>query len=168
MHLFLMRHGIAMDREDPACPPDPERPLTGKGERRTREVAQVLKKFKIAPDVILSSPYLRAIQTARIVAKAFGSDPRRIVKTNSLRPEADPSALFGELVLFHDSNVFCTGHAPNLDLIVAEIVGLSGIPITSLKKAGVACLQVDAFDPPAGMLQWLAETRFLRSLNGKG
>ena len=68
MNLYVVRHGIAIPPEDPACPPDPERWLTPKGVERTREMAQGLRALDVRPEVFLTSPYVRAVQTAAVVA----------------------------------------------------------------------------------------------------
>ena len=65
MLLYLVRHGIAMDREDPNCPPDTERALTPRGMKRTHAAALGLLALKVKPDAALTSPgWLRAAQTA--------------------------------------------------------------------------------------------------------
>jgi len=66
MQLYIVRHGIAIDREDPKSPSDPERFLTAEGLKKTRDVARGFASLKISPDVFLSSPYVRAMQTAEI------------------------------------------------------------------------------------------------------
>lgn len=167
MRLYLMRHGIATPRDDPDCPPDPERPLTQKGIKFTRAAARGLHNLGVFPNAILSSPYLRAIQTGEIAADEFGLPRKNIVRTDALRPEAEPKNLLAELALFPDDEVLCTGHLPNLDLVVAEVLGQPGVTVTSLKKAGVACLDVYGFNQPEGMLRWLATSRLLRSVSSK-
>ena len=69
MRLYLMRHGIAIDREDVDCPPEPERYLTPKGIQRTRAAARGLRDLRIKPASLLSSPYVRAVQTGEIVCE---------------------------------------------------------------------------------------------------
>ena len=60
MQLFIVRHGIAIDREDPKCPPDPERFLTEEGIEKTRQAAKGVAEIGTVPDLMLSSPYVRA------------------------------------------------------------------------------------------------------------
>src|SRR5262249_49031694 len=71
MQLYIVRHGIAIDREDPKSPPDPERFLTEEGIEKTKEVARGVVRLGIVPDLLISSPYVRAMQTAEIFAAAF-------------------------------------------------------------------------------------------------
>ena len=70
MEIYVVRHGIAIDREDPKCPPDPERYLTEEGIEKTKRVAAAVAALSSTPDVLLSSPYVRATQTAEIFAAA--------------------------------------------------------------------------------------------------
>ena len=72
MLLYLVRHGIAMDREDPNCPPDTERPLTPRGMKRTHAAALGLLAMKVKPDAVLTSPWLRSVQTAEIFCEVIG------------------------------------------------------------------------------------------------
>jgi len=71
MLLYLVRHGIAIDRDDPKCPDEAERYLTEEGIKKTREVAKGVASLIDAPEIILSSPYVRAWQTAELFAAAF-------------------------------------------------------------------------------------------------
>lgn len=164
MRLYLMRHGNAMRRDNPACPPDPERPLTKKGIYRTRSAAGGLRSLGIFPKVIVSSPYLRAMQTAEIVARVFDLDPNNIVKSDALKPKSEPKSLILELALIQGSAILCTGHATNLDLVIAEILGHSGAPCTKLKKSGVACLEHRRLNATRGHILWLSDAKMLRRM----
>src|SRR5260370_10145207 len=86
MRLYLMRHGIAIDREDPDCPAEPERYLTPKGIQRTRAAARGLRAMRVKPTTLLSSPYVRAVQTAQIFSEVFALDPKQLRTTESRRP----------------------------------------------------------------------------------
>jgi len=69
--LYFFRHGIALDKEDPSVTTDAARPLTEDGIRKTRAAAEGLKRMEIPFDRILTSPWLRAIQTASILAEVL-------------------------------------------------------------------------------------------------
>src|SRR5207247_11111529 len=123
MLLYIVRHGIAIDREDPKCPSDPERYLTPEGLQRTREVAKKLAKLIGPPKVFISSPYVRAVQTAEIFADALGISKTKIEKTEGLLPGAEPSAFFRELSRKKSlESVICFGHAPQLDELISYAV----------------------------------------------
>ena len=161
MRLYLMRHGTAVDREDPDCPPDAERPLTSDGQKRTREAAQGLKWLDIAPNRVLTSPYTRATQTAGIVVDVLGNSALRALPSEALLPDADPSLLRKALKAEAAERVLCVGHLPHLDLAIAHLLGVPHV-VTQLKKAGVVCLDVPASGPAT--VQWALPPKLLRKL----
>ena len=97
MQLYIVRHGIAIDREDPKCPPDPERYLTEEGVEKTKQVAKGVAALGVMGDLFLASPYVRATQTAEIFASALEYAKQKIRRTDLLLPGAEPSLLFREL-----------------------------------------------------------------------
>jgi phosphohistidine phosphatase len=162
MDLYIVRHGIAIDREDPKCPPDPERYLTEGGLEKTKQVAKGVAALGVTPDLLISSPYVRAMQTAEIFATALDYSKQKIHRTDALLPGAEPSLLFRELAKDKQSScVFIFGHAPQLDEVIAAACGAKR-SITSLKKAGVAALNLKRISPPSAELLWLATPRLLR------
>ena len=68
MNLYLMRHGIALPQDDPSVASDSERPLSHKGVKRMRKAAKGVRRLDIPFDALLTSPLLRARQTAEIIA----------------------------------------------------------------------------------------------------
>jgi phosphohistidine phosphatase len=163
MLLCLMRHGIAIDHADPACPPDPERPLTQKGMERTRAAARGLRTLGIQPNLVLSSPYLRAMQTAEIACIVLEISVNNIRQTEALLPGASPRMLFEELSKSKADEAICFGHAPNLDEVIASAVHASK-GFTELRKAGAAYLEMDPLQPVDGRMIWLMTSRALRIL----
>jgi phosphohistidine phosphatase len=162
MDLYIVRHGIAIDREDPKCPPDPERYLTEEGMDKTKQVAKGIAALGITPDLVISSPYIRAMQTAEIFANALDYSKQKIRRTDLLLPGAEPLTLFRELSKDKQSStVFLFGHAPHLDELIAAAFA-SKHSITSLKKAGVAALKLKRISPPSAEFLWLATSRLLR------
>jgi phosphohistidine phosphatase len=162
MDLYNVRHGIAIDREDPKCPADPERYLTEEGVDKTRQVAKTIAALGISADLLISSPYVRAMQTAEIFANALKYSKQKIRRSDLLLPGAESSALFRELAKDkQSSSVFLFGHAPHLDELIAAALG-SKHRITALKKAGVATLQLKRISPPSAEFLWLATPRLLR------
>ena len=162
MQLYIVRHGIAIDREDPKCPADPERYLTEDGIQKTKQVAKGIAAIGATADLLISSPYVRAMQTAEIFAHALHYSPQKIRRTDLLLPGAEASLFYRELAKDKQaSTVFCFGHAPQLDDLVAVGLG-SKHHLTSLKKAGVALLELKRVSPPSGQLVWLATPKLLR------
>lgn len=159
MRLVLFRHGIAIDRDDPASPVEEDRFLTERGIERTRAAAAGLRRLGVSPNRILSSPWLRARQTAEIAAQRLHFDPARIELSESLLPFAPVSALVAQVIASRE--VLVTGHAPHLDEVVEE---LTGARAARLKKAGAACIEVHDTSPGSGQLEWLLPARALREL----
>ena len=165
MQLYLVRHGIAIDREDPKSPAEAERYLTEEGIKKTREVARGVASIVEKPDLFLSSPYVRAMQTAELFAAAmnYPKQMRRIVRC--LRPGNFGVLVVRELAKHKDvESVFCFGHASHVDEVIAAVLG-SKRDGTALKKAGVACIELRRIVPPSGTLVWLATPKLLKKIS---
>jgi phosphohistidine phosphatase len=164
MILYLVRHGIAVDRTDPKCPPDPERPLTAHGVQKTRSAALGLRELGAKPDAILTSPYVRAAQTAEIFAEALGFPPEKVRVSDFLKPGDNPAETAREIARLRAKQVACFGHAPHLDMLIAYLTG-ARTAFTELKKAGAACLEQAS---PQGRweLRWMLAPKMLRELGG--
>ena len=163
MRVYLMRHGIAIDREDPDCPAEEERYLTPKGIERTRAAAQGLVELRVKPTQLLTSPFVRAVQTGEIVCEVLDLDPKQMRATEALKSDTKPVRLAEELARFAEEDVMCFGHAPHMDEFIANAVKAASA-FTALKKAGVACLEIDGFSPLRATLEWLLTSRALRHL----
>ena len=159
-----MRHGIATERSENAPDADQARPLTRQGADRTRKAVLGLAVLKVAPQLIMTSPYARARQTAELVAEGLGVSRRRVAISEALLPDADPRLLFQALRELKEAQVLCTGHAPHLDRALGLALGASRSFVAQLKKAGAASLELVRFVPPRGRLVWLLEPAALRRL----
>lgn len=162
MLLYLIRHGIAVDRSDPKCPPEAERPLTAKGVQKTRAAALGLRVLGAKPDVLISSPYVRAVQTAEIFAEALGFPPEKVRFSEALKPAENPAEIAKDVLKARAKEVACFGHAPHLDSLVGYLIAARGT-FTELKKAGAACLE---YAPSRSKwdLRWLVTAKILREL----
>ena len=162
MQLYIVRHGIAIDREDPKCPPEAERYLTEEGVEKTKQVAKGVAALGATRDLFLTSPYVRAVQTAEIFAEALDYAKQKIRRNEMLLPGSEPTLLFRELAREKQaSSIFVFGHAPQLDDVIATALG-SKKHLTSMKKAGVALVELKRISPPMGVLAWLATPKMLR------
>ncbi len=165
MRVVFFRHGIATPREEPGCPPDPDRPLTKKGEKRTRAAAAGLRALGIGPDVVLTSPYLRARQTATIAAAVLGIAQTAVQVVSGITPDDPPGPLFTALARHAGADlVLVTGHAPHLDRAMRHALDRGDEPLWALKKAGAACVELTKGGKPGGRLLWLLEPAALRAL----
>ena len=163
MLLYVVRHGIAVDRDDPNCPEEADRPLTEEGERRTEEVALGFRSLGVEPKGWFSSPYVRALQTAKIFARALEIDPGGIRVSKALLPGAAPRAFLKEALDVKAKEIACFGHAPHVDAMIAAALGCHR-PLTRLKKAGVALLELHGGNDAGNSLLWLLTPQALRRL----
>ena len=145
MNLYLLRHGIAVDPSSPRFAKDAERPLTPKGKRRLQQAAGAMAALKISFDVILSSPYLRAKQTAEIVAKSL-KRRNKLKFTDELTPGGNPKSLIQQLNELRPKpkNILLVGHEPYLSKLIALLTaGNTGMEI-DLKKGSLCKLETDS------------------------
>ena len=162
MILYIVRHGLAVDRGDPKAPPEAERPLTAKGIQKTRAAALGLEALGAKPDLLITSPFVRAAQTAEIFAEAIGYAPEKIRVSENLKPNENPAEIVKELQRLKVKEVMCFGHAPHVDQWIATLAG-SHEPFTALKKAGVACFEHQSVHG-RWMLLWCVTAKILRLL----
>lgn len=167
MQLLVIRHAIAEDREDFAAGghDDSERPLTRVGKRRMRRNARGLRRVGPGIDVVASSPYVRALDTAKIVADALGYTDD-IVIVDELTPEQPGEALLPWLSTHApDANVAVVGHEPHLGRLVTWLLTGSSESHIVFKK-GAACLLDLGVRPSAGgaLLHWHLTPSQLRAI----
>lgn len=164
MILYLVRHGLAVDRTDPKSPPEAERPLTARGVQKTRAAALGLRALGIKPDAVITSPFVRAAQTAEIFAEAIGFPLDKIRVSEALKPAENPADILKEISHLKAKEVACFGHAPHVDLLIAQLAGARS-PFTVLKKAGVACFEQPSAHSRWDLL-WILTPKMLRELGG--
>jgi phosphohistidine phosphatase len=164
METVLVRHGIAVDRADPAYPNDVDRPLTIDGKHKAEAAVRGLRALVGRPELVLTSPYLRCQQTARIVLEVFGLPKQALVATDALIPEAPPAAIWSELALVPRERVVIIGHGGSLEPIAAHALGPWPAPALHLKKAGAMCLAVTLEPVLSAQLEWLVTPKILRQL----
>jgi phosphohistidine phosphatase len=160
--LYLIRHGIAEARGE-AWPDDTRRPLTDEGMSRLRKSARGLAQIGVQFDVILTSPLVRARQTAEIVAAAFEARPPLVV-ADSLSPEGGVQAVMSDLEKqARRSRIALVGHEPGIGELAARLFG-SRRPV-EFKKGAVCRIDVESI-PPAGpgKLVWFLTPKVLREL----
>jgi phosphohistidine phosphatase len=165
MNLYFMRHGIATPKEDPAT--DHDRPLTDKGAKRVRKAAKGVRRLGLSFDVLLSSPLVRARQTAEIVAGLLRHEAA-VEEISSLAPESTIDQLIEDLRRYQDrSSLLLFGHEPSLSSAVGHLIGAKGGRGVNLdfKKGGLCLVEIDApARPNAGTLRWLLTAKQLRLL----
>jgi len=166
MNVYLMRHGLAVERGTPGYNSDEERPLTPKGERKVLRVADALLKLEISFDAILSSPLLRAKQTAALLSREMKSK-QKVQLTEHLAPGGNVKKL---VYLIHHlrvvpENVLLVGHEPDLGELTAALLAGSKQVAIAFKKAGVAKLAVESLRAgQCATLEWLLTPRQLEMM----
>ena len=121
--LWLLRHGEAADGS-----PDAERPLTEKGEEQARMAGRALKKIGVLPAACLTSPKVRAADTARIACEELGIEPQ--LEPKLAGGPFDPEALAAGL----GDGVLLVGHDPDFSMAVHSLTGAQ----VRMKKGGLA------------------------------
>jgi len=161
MQLYIVRHGIAIDREDPKCPPDPERYLTEEGIEKTKQVAKGVAALGVTADLFLTSPYVRASQTAEILPARWTSPSKksgeRICCCRRRAFAVVSGACKGEAGVFGFSLWTCSATRRR-----SRYGARAKKHLTGLKKAGVAFVELKRLSPPIGELVWLATPKLLR------
>jgi phosphohistidine phosphatase len=157
MKLYLVRHAEAIERS--GTTPDANRYLTPKGRSAFRKIARRVRKAGIAPAVILTSPLLRAVQTAEILAERLKHDGP-VVAANALSHGFDLRALRSLLAKAgNPTEAAFVGHEPDLGDLAATLLALpGGFP---LRKGAVLALEVDVGAPKGA-------AKFLWRTDGKG
>jgi phosphohistidine phosphatase len=157
MDLYILRHAIAVEHGTAGYERDSDRPLTNKGERKMRCIAEAMRSLELSFDLILSSPFVRARQTAEIVANVFGME-KRLEFTKNLAVGGNKQELINELNKNYADmkRIILVGHEPYLSgLISVLIAGNEGLFIT-MKKGGVCALTIDSLQyGKCATLEWL-------------
>jgi phosphohistidine phosphatase len=150
--LFFLRHGKA---GQPRAHDDDARELTPKGVAALHAAAPVWRRLKVRPDVVISSPLPRALQTAELFVEGVGLDDPPVVD-DRLRPGADWADMAQALAAQSGAErVMLVGHEPDLSSAVAELTGAASV---RLRKGGLAAVQFEGEPQPrSGELAWLID-----------
>ena len=164
--IYLLRHAEAVSHKGARARHDPERPLSAEGRARMERAARGVGRLGLTFDAILTSPYVRARQTAEIVAAALESaeGPR-------IEDDLASGARWDEVrrllaALQEPASVLLVGHEPDLSRMAAEIIGA---PRGSLDfgKGTLACVVVDRIPPrEPGVLFFLLRSGQLEAIGG--
>ena|SRR5579872_2519880 len=162
MDLLILRHGEAGKRSP--LPGDSKRTLTAEGRQEITDLSNGIKSLEVKLDGILTSPLLRAKQTAEIVAKSL-KYKGTIEELDSLKPEGSKLEFYSVLSkLKQDSMILVVGHEPYLSEMIGEAISQSGCRI-NLKKAGLARIKVISTLPKIkGELRWLLTPKHLKKI----
>lgn len=166
MELFIIRHAIAEPLGKPNEFSDERRALTEEGRSRMREIVKGLAKLGVQIDLIITSPLVRAIETAEIVSTGLGLIKKDMRQTLNLAPGGSIEGLFAEIKTHSEAeSVALVGHQPDLGNIISKIISDEGDAAIQLKKGSVCCLNISETVPVLrGEVAWLLAPRQLRLL----
>ncbi len=160
MRLYLIRHAWAGDPDASLWPDDSRRPLTTDGRKRFRRVAEALVERGVHPQIIASSPYVRARETADLLAKSLPQKPP-LVELSALEPESNVAEALAWTVGRNESQIAWVGHMPGMALLLASLVGAAEGNV-EFKKGACAAVDFDA-QPTlgGGQLSWFITAKML-------
>jgi phosphohistidine phosphatase len=160
MDLFFLRHGIAGDRGD-WTGDDSLRPLTSKGRSQLAAAAKVMASLGLEFDAILTSPLVRARETAEIIAVRLGAIDR-LQEEPQLEPGFDIGKLSSVLAgTGRGRTLLLVGHEPDFSRTISALVGGGNLV---MKKGGLARVALADDQPLRGELLWLLPPKLLRRL----
>jgi phosphohistidine phosphatase len=153
MQVYILRHGIA--EESSPGGRDPDRSLTNEGRRKLREILRVAEKADVVPGLILTSPYVRAVQTAEVAIEVLGY-ANDLLRTDALVPMSHPQSVWEE-IRDHQGimQLMLVGHEPLLSKVVAFLLNASTLQV-DMKKGALIRIDIDDFGmQPRGVLKWM-------------
>ncbi len=162
MEIYVLRHGIAVQRGTPGYKKDSDRPLTKEGEEKVQQVAQAMLAMELKFDLVLSSPYARAARTAQIVASELDEE---VTFTEFLESDGNALAL---TTLINDEKphrVLLVGHEPDLSRLISVLTTGGAAASIELKKGGLCKMTTDKLTfGQCATLNWLLTPKQLRAL----
>jgi phosphohistidine phosphatase len=165
MEIFLLRHAEAVEAGKQRMHTlQDDRPLSSKGKHQMKESAGVIGQALPGPVSLLSSPLLRAVQTAKIVAKAL--DKRgKVVISNYLLPHVPPQRLWtAVLSTLEEEAILLVGHDPQLSKLVAFLTGTQSSSV-DFKKGALCCIELEDRElPRTGKIKWFLTPKLMRRL----
>ncbi|MHC4177454.1 MAG: SixA phosphatase family protein [Planctomycetota bacterium] len=162
MDLYIIRHAWAGHYGDPQWPDDGQRPLTDEGRARFSRVVARLARRGFAPQSIATSPLVRCLQTARIVAEGLPGDTE-VVELDELMPGSDLEGLLrwsGKQAAAY-GQIAWVGHAPDVGRLTADLIGETDGWIRFAKGAVAAVRFEDLPQLGQGELRWLVTAKLL-------
>jgi phosphohistidine phosphatase len=163
LELLVVRHAIAFERDARRWPDDGERPLSPQGVARARKAAAGLRRLVGAPERVLSSPLVRAQQTAAILTEI--ADWPRATRCPELAPGSTPEALLSVLRRMPQTRIAVVGHEPGLGrLLAVALPGTASAHAFRFRKMGTAHLSFPGSARARGArLEWLVPAKVLRA-----
>ena len=165
MKIYLIRHSNAVDPGTPDYEDDSLRPLTEKGRDKMKDIASALKELDVKPDLIVSSPYVRAQQTAEILAKVL-KYKQELAFSEALVPMGNADNIIGEInEKYSVDELVLVGHEPCLSVLIGTLIAGNPELTINLKNGGVCCLSSDDLHTERkAVMEWLLTPKILSEL----
>jgi len=162
--LCLMRHGIALALGSEGFADDAKRPLTSLGKKKMKDIATGLSRLFV-PDWIVTSPLVRAAETAGVVHESQGAKVA-MEFCEALRPGGSLDGFLGFLAKHPERrHILAVGHEPDLSDIAARLIGTGRHANLAFKKGGCCLISFNELPPrSSGRLVWWLTPRVLRKL----
>ncbi len=162
MEIYLVRHGDAEPADAPGVACDADRALTPGGKKDLLKIISGLRKVVEPPDIILTSPLVRARETAEIVRSIFDLSKSTIQVENDLGAGASPNTIIQVARKTSKKRVFLVGHEPDFSHCVAWMAsGQAGEGVV-MKKGGIARIDID--EKKSGLV-WLLPPKVAKALD---
>jgi phosphohistidine phosphatase len=154
MEIYLLRHGIA--QHDSPTGRDADRQLTEEGRAKLRQVLKIVADGGVRPELVISSPYVRAKQTAEIAKELLGYKDD-LLFSDSLVPEADPQDIWQEIRNVHRGSecILLASHEPLMGRCLGHLLGAPEL-LVDFKKGAIVRVDLEQFGVhPRGILRWM-------------
>jgi len=162
VEIYILRHGDAEPRS--ADVEEADRKLTSKGRRDVERVMRAASAAKVRPDLVFTSPYRRAVETAEIAIQQLDPKPK-LVETEALLPEGRPEQVWKELRSHSAANeTLLAGHEPQLSNLVAYLLGTPELRLDLKKGALVRIWMEKLGTAPRGELKWVVTPGLVREI----
>ena len=161
---YIMRHGIAVVR-GAAILDDAKRPLTPEGKQKMREISAGLARVGVELDWVVSSPLVRAVETAELLTEGLATKPP-VEFSDALRPGGSAEALITFIAKRPNRRrVMVVGHEPDLGELAARLMGAGRSANLAFKKGGCCLITFPEFPPKSpGKLLWWLTPRLMKKL----
>lgn len=156
MLLYLLRHAEA----EPHCADDFSRRLTESGFKQARRVGCFMKEQCLRPDLILTSPVIRARETAEVVAKLLGK--LETIEVPWAACGMSPEKALEELSAYGKfKSILLVGHEPDFSTLIASLLRIAGAPSIEIAKASLTGIDLPRLQSGSGTLRFLLPVKFL-------
>jgi phosphohistidine phosphatase len=156
MELYILRHAIALSCSEAGVQQDSERPLSAEGKEKMKKIASAMWLVGVEVDLVLSSPYVRARETALMAHEGLGLKDR-LEFSDALASGAETKGVLEELKrqFKKHERIMVVGHEPDLSALIGKVTSLGRLRV-EMKKAGLAKIEITETNPELkGTLEFL-------------